>query len=327
MFFYNLKIAFRNLARQKGISVINILGLSIGISCTILLFLMVHISYNTDRFHKNYENLFLLQQEVNLASGEYTADRVGGATGPAMAEAYPQIQHFTRLGQLGEMLLAYYPVGKDGITPPVSFVESGGAAVDSTFFDVFSFEFISGGPAQSIHKNSFIYLTAKVANKLFGDENPIGKTVYFQEGLELTVTGVLKDLPDNTSFQFSYLVPFKVEEMIGMPIDGFAGTMYFTYFVLDNPESAEIINRDINEFIESKYEETLEVHRFLSHIRDVFLYGETKAFWGILVFGIVGLSILFIAAINYGKPFDYPAICKYLYIIRRISPSLLQSIL
>lgn len=297
MILYYIKVAFRNIIRQKGISFINILGLSIGIACTVLLFLMVHISSNTDRFQKNFENIFLLQQKVNLASGEYTADRVGGATGPAMAEAYPQIQSFTRLGQLGEMLLAYYPEGKDAT--PISFVEKGGAAVDSTFFNVFSFEFVTGGPPEDINQNNFIYLTEKVASKLFGKEDAIGETIYFQEGLEFTVVGVLKDLPDNSSIQFSYLVPFRVEEIIGLPIDGFAGTMYFTYFVLDNPASAEIINRDINAFLESQYEETLVVHRFLSHIREAFLYGESKAFWGMLIFGIVGLSILLIATINY----------------------------
>lgn len=299
MFFYNLKVAFRNLLRQKGISLINIFGLSIGISCTILLFLMVYVSYTTDRFHTNYDNIFLLQQKVNLASGDYTADRVGGATGPAMADAYPQIQSYTRMGQLGEMLLAYYPDGKESSTTPISFVETSGAAVDSTFFDVFSFEFIAGRPASKMNQKNFIYLTEAVATKFFDDIDPIGKTIYFQEGLELIVSGILKDIPDNSSIQFSYLVPFKVQEMIGMPIDGFGGTIYRTYFVLNNPLSAEIINQDINEFLESKYEETLEVHRFLSHIRNVFLYGETKAFWGMLIFGIVGLSILVIAAINY----------------------------
>lgn len=299
MFFYNLKVAFRNLRRQKGISLINLIGLSLGISCTILLFLMAHTSYITDRFHTHYENLFLLQQNVSLASGEYTADRVGGATGPAMIDAYPQIQSYTRLGKLGEMLLAYYPEGKEINTMPRSFVEANGAAVDSTFFDVFSFEFITGGPAKGISQENFIYLTKDIADKLFKEENPVGKTIYFQEGLELTVSGILKTLPINSSIQFSYLVPFKVEEMIGMPIDGYSGTMYYTYFVLDQPQSAELINANVNEFLESKYEETLVVDRFLSHIRAVFLYGETKAFWGMLIFGIVGISILFIAAINY----------------------------
>lgn len=300
MFLYNLKVAFRNLLRQKGISLINIVGLSIGISCTIILFLMVHFTYNTDRFHANYDNLFLIQQKIKLSSGDYTSDRVGGAIGPALAETYPQIQSFARLGKLGEMLLAYYPEEKESLMLPISFVEKVGAAVDSTFFDVFSFEFLSGGPPKGINQNNFIYLTETLANNFFVDVDPIGKTIYFQEGLELIVTGILKDPPNSSTIKFSYLVPFHIQEMIGMPINDFGGTIYFTYFVLNNPESAEIINADINAFLDSKSDDKiLEVDRFLSHIRQSFLYGETKAAWGLIIFGVIGMSILLVAGINY----------------------------
>ena len=164
MLFYNFKVAFRSLIRQKGISLINIVGLSIGISCTIILFLMVQFSTTTDRFHENYTNLFLLQQKISLESGDYTADRGGGATAQTMSEAYPQIQKYTRMGQLGEMLLIYFPEGKGGSADPISFVEQNGVAVDSTFFDVFSFEFVKGGPAKGINQNNFIYLTATGAS-------------------------------------------------------------------------------------------------------------------------------------------------------------------
>ena len=299
MILYNLKIAYRNLIRQKGISLINIVGLSIGISCTIILFMMIHFTNTTDRFHENYSNIFLLQQKVVFASGEYTADRGGGATGPAMAEAYPQIQTFARMGQLGEMLLMYFSEGKEGSADPISFVEQNGAAVDSTFFDVFSFEFVKGSPAKRINQNNFIYLTETLSNKYFNEVNPIGETIYFQEGLELTVTGILKDVPNNSSIQFSYLVPFEVMALIGKPIDGYGGDMFYTYFILNDPKSVDIINSNINEFLASKYEETLVVDRFLSHIRDVYLYGERNAFWGIVIFGIVGFGILLIAGINY----------------------------
>jgi putative ABC transport system permease protein len=299
MFLYNLKVAFRNLSRQKSNALINILGLTLGTSCTILLFLIVYFSYSTDTYHDNYEKIFLLQQKIKVASGEYTADRAGGAVAPALAEAYPQIESYTRIGNLGEMLLAYYPDGKNGTTMPISFVEKNGAAVDSTFFDVFSFDLLSGYPPKGIYKENFIYLTEKVAHKLFNRQDPVGETVYFQEGLALTVNGVVKDLPENSTVKFTYLVPFKVQAMIGLPTDSYGGTMYYNYFVLNSPQSAEVINADINEFLEPKYEEALEVDRFLTHIRDAFLYGENKAFWGILIFGIAGLGILFVAGINY----------------------------
>jgi putative ABC transport system permease protein len=234
MFLYNLKVAFRNLSRQKSNALINILGLTLGTSCTILLFLIVYFSYSTDTYHDNYEKIFLLQQKIKVASGEYTADRAGGAVAPALAEAYPQIESYTRIGNLGEMLLAYYPDGKNGTTMPISFVEKNGAAVDSTFFDVFSFDLLSGYPPKGIYKENFIYLTEKVAHKLFNRQDPVGETVYFQEGLALTVNGVVKDLPENSTVKFTYLVPFKVQAMIGLPTDSYGGTMYYNYFVLNS---------------------------------------------------------------------------------------------
>lgn len=299
MIFYNLKIAVRSLLRHTGISLINILGLAIGATCSILLFLMVHFSYTTDTFHQNYENIFLFQQRIALESGKFTADKTGGATGPALKETYPQIRDFTRLGHLDEMLLSHYPDGKEAGTNPISFIEKGGAAVDSTFFDVFSFDFMFGGPDQRFQQKDFIYLTEDISHKLFGMDDPTGTTVYFQEGMALTVAGVLRTLPENSTVQFSYLVPFEVQGLFGRPLDSFGGTLYYTYFLLEDPESAEIINADIDEYLGSKIEETIIEERYLTHIGEAYLYGESNAFMGIIIFGIVGIGILLVAAFNY----------------------------
>jgi putative ABC transport system permease protein len=116
----------------------------------------------------------------------------------------------------------------------------------------------------------------------------------------LTVTGILKDIPDNSSFKFSYVAPFKVNELIGFSTEGYSHTNYFTYFVLDDPSSAPVINSTLNEFLDSKEkEENFETDRFLTHIRQAYLFGEQKNFIGILIFGIVGFGILIIACLNY----------------------------
>ncbi len=299
MFFYNLKVAYRNLIRQKSISMVNIIGLALGLTCTILLFLMVHFSYTTDSFQPNYNRIFLVQQKISMSSGEFTADRVGGGTGPALAESFPNIESYTRFGKLGEMLLAYYPEGKEGNTLPISFIEEEGAAVDSTFFNIFSFDFLYGGIPEGTDQSSFIYLTEELSKKYFKETNPVGKTIYFQEGLELVVAGVYKELPKNTTIKFNYLVPFRVEGLFGMPMDGFAGTMYHTYLLLDDPASASRINPEIDTFLDTKLDGSIEVDHFITHIREAFLYGENKASWGIILFSIIGLGILLIAVINY----------------------------
>ncbi|MCK5281234.1 MAG: FtsX-like permease family protein, partial [Cyclobacteriaceae bacterium] len=99
---------------------------------------------------------------------------------------------------------------------------------------------------------------------------------------------------------FSYVAPFKINELIGFSTEGYSHTNYFTYFVLDDPASATVINSTLNEFLDSKEEEeNLETVRFLTHIRNAYLFGEQKNFIGILIFGIVGFSILIIACLNY----------------------------
>ena len=158
----------------------------------------------TDRFHKNYKNTFLLQQRVVLSSGDYTSDRVGGSMGPTISESYPQVRQYSRYGRLGEMLLSYKP--NDNYTAysdPRSFIEEEGIAADSNFFKVFSFEFLQGDPSRALKSDNNIVLTKTLAEKIFAENDALGKTIYINEDLGLTVTGILKDIPDNSSFKFS----------------------------------------------------------------------------------------------------------------------------
>jgi len=302
MFWYNLKIALRNILKNRGFSVINLVGLSIGMACSLLILLMAHFVWITDRFHDNFENIFLLQQKLLLSSGDVPVDRVGGSMGPAIAETYPQVQYYTRYGQPGEMLLSYKPDNSYSVyTETRSFIEEDGIAADSLFFNVFSFAFKQGDPASTLQNDNYLILTETLADKLFPNKDGFGKTVYINEGMPLTVTGILYDLPYNSSVQFSYIAPFRVMELIGFPIEGFGGTNFFTYFVLDNPGSAEIINADINDFLDTKMPEdlNLKTDRYLTHVRYAFLFGEQMNFIGILVFGILGFGILLIACLNY----------------------------
>ncbi|MCK5208920.1 MAG: ABC transporter permease, partial [Cyclobacteriaceae bacterium] len=301
MFRYNLKIAIRNILKNRGFSAINIVGLSIGMACSMLILLITYFMLTTDRFHKNYKNTFLLQQRLVLSSGDYTTDRVGGSMGPTISESYPQVRKYSRYGRLGEMLLSYKP--NDNYTAysdPRSFIEEEGIAADSNFFKVFSFEFLQGDPSRALKNDNNIVLTEKLADKIFAENDALGETIYINEDLGLTVTGILKDIPDNSSFKFSYVAPFKINELIGFSTEGYSHTNYFTYFVLDDPASATVINSTLNEFLDSKEEEeNLETVRFLTHIRNAYLFGEQKNFIGILIFGIVGFSILIIACLNY----------------------------
>ncbi len=300
MFWYNLKIAIRNILKNRGFSFINIVGLSIGMACSLLILVMTYFMLSTDRFHEHYKNIFLIQQRLVLTSGDYTTDRTGGLMGPAISESYPQVRQYTRYGRLGEMLLSYKQEDQGSRLDPRSFIEEDGIAADTNFFKVFSFEFLKGDPANAFNSESNIILTEELANKVFPDKDALGETVYLNRDIGLIVTGILKDIPDNSSIKFSYIAPFGTLESIGFTTDGYGYTNFFTYFVLNDPASSDVINSTLNEFIDSKEEDTnLEANRFLTHIKQAYLYGEQKNFIGILIFGIIGFGILIIACLNY----------------------------
>ena len=300
MFWYNLKIALRNILKNRGFSFINIVGLSIGMACSLLILVMTYFMLSTDKFHENYKNLFILQQRLVLTSGDYTTDRTGGSMGPAISESYPQVRQYTRYGRLGEMLLSYKQEAEGSSYDPRSFIEEQGIAADTNFFKVFSFEFLQGDPENALENENSIILTEELAEKVFPDMEALGETVYLKQDIGLIVTAILKNVPDNSSIKFSYIAPFKILESIGFRTEGYGYTNFFTYFVLNDPSSADIINSSVNEFIDSKEEDTnLEADRFLTHIKQAYLYGEQKNFIGILIFGIIGFGILVIACLNY----------------------------
>jgi ABC-type antimicrobial peptide transport system permease subunit len=301
MFWYNLKIAIRNILKNRGFSFINIVGLSIGMACSLLILVMTYFMLTTDRFHENYENIFLLQQRLVLTTGDYTTDRTGALMGPEIAASYAQVKQYTRYGQLGEVLLSYKPEDQEGNYDPRSFMEEEGIAADTNFFKVFSFELLQGDSAYALNSPDNIILTEELAEKIFPDKDAMGQTIYLNQDIGLVVTGILKNIPDNSSIKFSYIAPFNtLESIVGYSLDGYGYTNFYTYFVLEDRASADIINSTVNEFIDSKEEDTnLEAHRSLTHIKQAYLYGEQKNFIGILIFGIIGFGILIIACLNY----------------------------
>jgi ABC-type antimicrobial peptide transport system permease subunit len=273
------------------------MGLSLGMACSLIMLLFVYEMYKTDTFHEHFDNLYLFQQDVSLESGTYTTDRTGGSVGSFLKENYPQIREFVRIGITKDMLLAYFD---EKNTRPFSLVEKQGLAVDSSFFKVFSFQMTKGNPRFACQSNNFIVLTESLSKKIFKDEDPVGKRIILQEEYDLMVTGIIRDVPKNSSLQFTYLIPFEVMGTQGYPLDGFGGTNFYTYFILDDPGSRNYINSTINPLLDAQmYDEQLELNRYLSHIREAFLYGESMNYLGLYIFLTIGISILCVACINY----------------------------
>ncbi len=199
------KIAFRNLLKQKGLTTINILGLSIGLACFSLFLLYAVNEFSFDRFHKKADNIYRVYRWTE-AMGE---DKASGDTympmplGPALKQDIPDVTGFVRMQEAwGENFAKV-----NGVVTRLA-----ASFADPSFFTVFSFPFVKGNPATVLSDPRSLVLTEETAKKYFGSIDPIGKTIEIQLEKDFepfVVTGIVKNLPANSSIQFTSLGNFQ----------------------------------------------------------------------------------------------------------------------
>ncbi len=195
------KVALRNLWKSKGFSAINILGLAIGMAACIVIMLFVFYEKSFDRIHT--KNIYRLD-EVQKFEGMVQPQNVALSMypmGPTLTADFPEIKNFTRVREASKVDLTYKD--KRIFFPTMLYV-------DSTFFQLFDFVVVKGDKKSLLEKPNSIALTEKSAKKLFGNEDPIGKTVtkYVGDTIMFTVTGIMKDVEENSHLQFDGLASF-----------------------------------------------------------------------------------------------------------------------
>ena len=229
MFYVSLKIVIRNFLNNKGFSIINILGLTLGLSVSLLTFLWTYNELSFDKFNINFRHIVQFQQRIYFDKEKYTSDRCGGAIGPELSKKFPEIESFVRFGSLnGEILLSYIPSDKS--QNRVNIIEKNGLAADSTVFGIFTYPRVRGNPVKALNMKNSIVLTEREAEKFFGHADPIGKILMMNELIPLEVTGVIRQIPVNSNIQFSFLLPFGLLNELTSVNDSYEGTSYNTYF-------------------------------------------------------------------------------------------------
>ncbi|MCP4727321.1 MAG: ABC transporter permease, partial [bacterium] len=221
MFKNYLKVAFRNLIRQKYYSVINIAGLTIGMSVCFLILLWVQDELNFDEFHENLDNLYRV-----TAQGENDPDDLGAVSplplSPAVKTELPEVDYATRITMPGRTLICY---------EDRKFYLSGGIFVDPDFFIMFSFDLIKGDPDKLLENPNSIVITRDVAERYFGVEDPIGKVLIINNGTGYAVTGVLENIPENSHLQFNYVRSIAKFEQWGVDINNWNDVSYYNYIM------------------------------------------------------------------------------------------------
>lgn len=212
--------------RQKGYAIINILGLSIGFAAFIIIFLQIVDELSYDRFHEKASRIYRVSVDGMIAGDELNVAVSSPPTGNAMVRDIPQILKSVRIDKFPQSVHLSYRER--------NFYQDGLVFVDSTFFDIFSFDLVRGNPEKALIDPYSIVLTASLAEKFFGKEDPIGSMIRMNNNANFTVTGIVKDPPRNSHFSFEALASFSTMiEMNGAEAYANWGSLsLYTYVLL-----------------------------------------------------------------------------------------------
>lgn len=204
MFMNYLKVALRSIKKYLSYSIINIAGLVIGMTCAILILLWVHDELNYDRFHANGENLYRVGNHMFFGNDVQHWGSSPPALGPALKNEFPDIVNSARLTSYMNLILRH---GNNSYHEVVR-------AADPSLLEMFTFPLIKGEADNPLPNKHSILMTETVADKYFGDQDPIGQFIRVNNEYDFAVTGVLKDIPAHSSIQFEFLVPIEFVEEI-----------------------------------------------------------------------------------------------------------------
>ena len=294
MFKNYLKIAVRNLLRSKGFSLVNISGLAIGMASAILILLWLQNEISYDRFYSKIDRMYKIYNR-DMISGELLAwETTPKPLATALKKDYPEVEEATRFRNVTFLTT----VGE-------THLNTMGAFTDSSFLEMFDFPLLQGNARQSLNGGYNIVLTHKLAKRLFGNADPMGKIVRIDSTANFTVTGVLKDLPPNTSFDFDYLLPWAFMTRLGWDDNQWGNNSLYT-FVLLKPGSSQaafdakvrdiVIHHDSKETVKEFSQPVSRLHLYSKSENGQLVDGRIAM---VRLFSIIAAFILLIACINF----------------------------
>ena len=294
MFKNYLKIAVRNLLRNKGFSIVNIGGLAIGMTCALLITLWIRRELSVDRLYPKTERLFLIHNRTKVNGELWVSNQTPQIMAPVLRREYPAVEDVSRYMQVTFLTT----VGE-------THLNTRGAFADTGFLSMFGFPLLQGDPASALSGPQGIVITQSLATRLFGNTEAIGKTIRIDSSTDFSVTGVLKDLPSTTSFDFDYLLPWSYIKRLGWE-DQWWGDAYISTYVLLKPgiTGASFDNqvRDIT----IRHSKLTGTEVFTQPMNRLYLYSKPEngrlvadRILTVRLFAIIAGFILLIACINF----------------------------
>ena len=293
------KIAFRNLLRSKGYSAINIIGLAIGMASAIIILLWIQNEVSYDQFHEKKNRIYEAWNRASFNGNITCWNNTPKPLGRALQNDLPEVEQTTRVNWSNNFV---FTIGEKKL-----FVQ--GNQVDSNFLQVFSFPLKEGDPSTVLKEMHSIVVTEKLAKRFFGNEEAMGKMVKINGQGDFRVTGVLKDLPNNTRFDFEYLLPWSNLRQNIKDDNSWSSNSTRTYVLLKPNTTLVAVEPKIKTF-RDKYDDVAKKNKwqmFLYPISRWRLHAEFQNGYEtsggritiVKLFGTIAAFILLIACINF----------------------------
>ncbi|MDB5133496.1 MAG: transporter permease [Mucilaginibacter sp.] len=290
-----LKITWRNLLRHKAFSLINIVGLAIGMASSALILLWIQNEISYDQFHVKKDRLYEVYNRSVFDGKLWCWGTTPKVMAKTLKQDYSQVEEVSRTSN-GNFL---FTVGDKHLNVNGNFTDPG-------FLTMFSFPLINGNAGTALNNINNIVITQKLSKKLFGNDNAMGKVIKIDSNAYFTVTGVLKDLPNNTQFNFEYLMPWAYLKKIGGDDGGWGNNSVQTWALLKPNVTEAAVNKSI-----------VNITRSHSDIKDIDVFLHPASKWRLYskfdqkgkveggrietvkIFSLIAAFILLIACINF----------------------------
>ncbi len=300
MFKSYIKVAWRNLWRSKGFSAINIIGLAIGMASAIIILLWIQNEVSFDRFHEKGNRIYAVWNRTKLDGKVSSFINTPKPMARTLEKDLPEVEQAARVNWSGSPI---FSIGDKKLSIR-------GNMVDSNFLQVFSFPLIEGNPETVLNDPYNIVLTKQLAIKLFGkNEEAVGKVIRINNTDNLIVSGILKDLPNNTQFDFEYLMPWSYLRKTGGDDDNWGNTSTTTYVLLKPNVTLASVEPKIKWLQQKYYDKGKEAgwQLFLYPISRWHLFSnfengyesDSGRITFVKLFAIIAVFILMIACINF----------------------------
>jgi putative ABC transport system permease protein len=295
------KIAFRNLWRHRVFSFINVMGLTVGMTACLLIFLYVRFELSYDKFHPKADRIYRMVADLKTPSETVYPSGPAWAVGPHLQYDLPEVEAFTRVNYDNLLI-------RKG---DIKFTEEEAIAADSAFFRIFNFKLLKGDARTALTQPFSLVLSETAAKKYFGKADPMGQTVLISgDGHPAIITGVMKDMPDNTLIKSQVVLSMStITQFYAKDInDQWGNYGAYTFVLLKPGTNALALQKKLPAFLEKwNGTEMRKMQMFptllLEPLKDVYLKSTRDSSKGnlmnVYVFSIIALFILVIACINF----------------------------